>query len=383
MSFKASINKKGAVLLGKYVACDSIDLSRPLRVVTHVHYDHLNGLQQSLRNCETVVMTPATKDLLQVLRRPSSLISGNIKTLFYGETLRTREECLTLYPADHILGAAQVLVEDEEGTRCVYTGDFRLAKTPVIEADVLVIEATYGNPFQVRPFEKLVENALISLVESGLKHGPVYIFGYHGKLQELMQILHQNKVTMPFIVPEKVFKAAKICECHGMRLGKYLLSSDEEAKALIEKNDAYVAFYHMNSRRYVGKDALRINVSGWEFSSPKRQIADNEHIIALSDHADFNGLLNYVKESNPKLVITDDYRVGDAKVLAKEITKRLGIKAKPMPELKNAHWVPGEPSEVSSRTSSEIAEGKVGKKVQKSAKNDNKNFQVMNIDSYG
>jgi len=383
MSFKASINKKGAVLLGKYIACDSVDLTRPIRVVTHVHYDHLNGLQQSLRNCEKVVMTPATKDLLQVLRGPSSLINGNIKTLSYGKTLRTRNECLTLCPADHILGAAQVLVEDEEGTRCVYTGDFRLTQTPIIEADVLVIEATYGNPFQIRPFEKLVENALISLVESGLKYGPVYIFGYHGKLQELMQILHQNKVTMPFIVPEKVFKASKICERHGMRLGKYLLSSDEEAKALIEKNDAYVAFYHMNSRRYVGKDALRINVSGWEFSSPKRQIADNEHIIALSDHADFHGLLNYVRESNPKLVITDDYRVGDAKVLAKEITKRLGIKAKPMPELEHAHWVPNRPSKVSSRTSSEIPEETIRKKVRKAAKKGKQNFQIMNIDSYG
>jgi len=38
-----------------------------------------------------------------------------------------------------------------------------------------------------------------------------------------------------------------------------------------------------------------------------------------------------VRESKPKLVITDNYRVGDAKVLAREITKRLGIEAKAMP----------------------------------------------------
>lgn len=333
MTLKASISEKGAVLLGRRVACDSFDMARPLRVVTHVHYDHLTGLQQSLRNCEAVVMTSATRDLLEVMHgNPLALMRGNVKPLAYEEAFQLENERLTLYRADHILGAAQVLVEDEEGTRCVYTGDFRLSQTPVIDADVLVIEATYGNPFQVRPFERVVENALVSLVESGLKQGPVYVFGYHGKLQEVMQILHNNKVRAPFVVPEKVFQISKVCERHGMRLGRYLMSSEDEAKALIEKCEPYVAFYHMNSRRYVGKEAFRISASGWEFSSPRRQIADNEHVIALSDHSDFNGLLRYVKESKPKLVITDNYRVGDAKVLAREITKRLGIEAKAMPE---------------------------------------------------
>jgi len=333
MSLKASVSVKGAILLGRRVACDSFDETRPLRVVTHVHYDHLTGLQQSLRNCEAVIMTSATRDLLEVMRGPLSLMMGNVKTLAYGETLTMENERLTLYRADHILGAAQVLVEDEEGTRCVYTGDFRLSQTPIIDADVLVIEATYGNPFQVRPFGRVVENALVSLVESGLKQRPVYVFGYHGKLQEVMQILHGNKVKAPFIVPEKVFQVSKVCERHGMRLGRCLLSTEDEAKSLIEKAEPYVAFYHMNSRRYVGREAFRISVSGWEFSSPRRQIADNEHVIALSDHSDFNGLLRYVRESKPKLVITDNYRVGDARVLAREITKRLGIEAKAMPNM--------------------------------------------------
>jgi Cft2 family RNA processing exonuclease len=87
----------------------------------------------------------------------------------------------------------------------------------------------------------------------------------------------------------------------------------------------------MNSRRYVARHAFRISVSGWEFSCPRRQISENEHVVALSDHADFNGLIRYVRESKPKLVITDNYRVGDASVLAREITKRLGIPARAMP----------------------------------------------------
>jgi putative mRNA 3-end processing factor len=332
MREKAAINSKGAVLLGKHVACDSFADGRPLRVVTHAHYDHLTGLQQSLKQCKVVIMTEATKDLLEVLRGRWSLLKGNIKTLNYREQLAHKDERLTLYFADHILGAAQVLVEDAEGARILYTSDFRLPKTPIIEADVLVIEATYGNPMQVRPFENVVEHALVSLVERGLKKGPVYIFGYHGKLQEVMQILRNAKVKVPFIVPQKVFQIARIYEKHGMKLGKYLLYSEDEAQSMLREKDSYVAFYHMNSRRHVGKDSLRVFVSGWEFSSPRRQISDNEHIIALSDHSDFKGLLQYVEESEPRLVITDNYRIGAAKTLAKEIEKRLGIPARPLPK---------------------------------------------------
>ena len=332
MSAKASVTENGAILLGEHVACDSFDAARSLRVVTHAHYDHLLGLKQSLRKCEAAVMTTATKDLLEALHGRLFLAKGNVKTLNFGETLSSGNERLTLYPSNHILGSAQVLVEDENGARCVYTGDFRLSnETPVLKADVLVIEATYGHPLQVRPFEKVVEKALVSLVESGLKKNPVYIFGYHGKLQEVMQILHNGGVEAPFIVPEKVFQVSKRCECHGLRLGKYLLSTESEAMVIMERREPYVAFYHMNSWRYVGEDALRVRVTGWEFSSPRRQIADNEHVIALSDHADFKGLLQYVRESKPKLVIADNYRVGNAKVLAREIEKRLGISAKALP----------------------------------------------------
>jgi len=331
MTPKASVTKNGAVLLGKNVACDSYDLSRSIRVVTHAHYDHLGGLQQSLRRCKAVVMTPATRDLLTVLRGRTSLMNGNVYALDYGHTLPYDREKVTLHPADHILGAAQVLVEDHDGARIVYTGDFRMSHTPVLDADVLVLEATYGNPFQVRPFRRIVETALVSLVESALKNGPLYVFGYHGKLQEVMQILNENDIAAPFILPEKVFYATKVCERYGMRVGKVLAASEEEAREISRRNEPHVAFYHMNSKRYVGTDCFRICVSGWEFSGPRRQIAPNEYIVALSDHADFKELLQYVSESKPKLVITDNYRVGDAVVLAREIEKRLGIPAKAMP----------------------------------------------------
>jgi len=329
---KADVTAKGAVLLGKYVACDAFDDSMPLRVVTHAHADHMMGLRRSLRMCEKVLMTEATKDLIDVLRGPLFLMGGFVETLDYSKTIQHGEERITFFRADHILGAAQVLVEDAEGTRIVFTGDFRIDETPVLDADVLVMEATYGSPSCKRSFGKNVRKLLVSLVEEGLKQGTVYVFGYHGKLQEVMQILHRAGVKTPFVVPERIFHVSKVCERHGMRMGRLMLSVEKEAKKLLEGNAPCIAFYHMGSRRKVGLGCFRVYVSGWEFDSPCREVADKEFVVALSDHSDFAGLIEYVRRSKPKLVITDNFRVSHAGTLAKEIRKRFGISAFALPK---------------------------------------------------
>jgi putative mRNA 3-end processing factor len=318
------------VLLGNAVACDAFEENRPLRVVTHAHADHLVGLKQSLRKCEKVLMTAATRDLIEVMN--GSLAEGPVETLGYGETLQYDGERVTLVKAEHILGAAQVLVEDAEGSRVAYTGDFKLDGTPVLDCDTLVVEATYGNPSCRRPFKLDVKELLVSLVEKKLRGGAVYVFGYHGKLQEVMQILHSADVCVPFVMPERVFHVSKVCEQHGMQLGCLTLSTAKEGRQLLDQDLPCVAFYHMNSRGNVGLNSSRICVSGWEFHSPCRQIGEREHLVALSDHSDFDDLIEYVRRSKPKQVITDNYRESYGETLAKEIRKRLGIDAVAMPQ---------------------------------------------------
>jgi putative mRNA 3-end processing factor len=328
---KANVTNRGAILLGSHVACDAFEETRPLRVVTHAHADHLTGLHRSLKRCNTVVMTPATKDLISVLKGPNYLLKGNVKAINYGEPMIFDSEQLILYRVDHILGAAQVLVEDAEGTRILYTGDFRFADTPVVQSDVLVIEATYGNPWRIRNFGDEVKNILISIVEKGLKQGPVYIFGYHGKLQEVMRILHEARIKVPFVMPEKVLSISKVHQKHGVNIHRPLYLTKREMQSTLQGEGEYVAFYHMSWRKKVSLDRFRVCVSGWEFNSPCRQLSTNEFVVALSDHSDFNGLLEYVRRSNPKLVVTDNYRAGDGTGLAEQIKKRLGIEAKALP----------------------------------------------------
>ena len=332
MRSKADVTKLGAVLLGKHVACDAYDESRPIRVVTHAHADHMIGLGNSLKNCEAVVMTPATRDMIEALKGPRFLSRGTVKTLDYGETFTYEDETLTLHYADHILGTAQALVEDKEQTRILYTSDFRFSRTPVVEADILVMEATYGDPVRVRPFGMMAEGILVSLVEQGLKRGPVYVFGYHGKLQKMMRILYEAKIKAPFVVPERIHRVSRVCEQHGMKLGKQLLPFDgEEAQSMLTQNEPSVVFYHSYSRKKVEGEALQIRASGWEFGKQCRRVRENEYVVALSDHSDFNELLQYVERCNPRMVITDKYRSEAARIFAREIEKRLKIPARAAP----------------------------------------------------
>jgi putative mRNA 3-end processing factor len=332
LSVRATVTDRGAVLLGKNVACDAFEETKPLRVVTHAHADHMVGLRQSLRTCEKVLMTKATKDMIDVMRTPLFLMGGLVETLDYGQTIQYDEERITFFKADHILGATQVLVEDFEGKRIVFTGDFRIDDTPVLESDVLVIEATYGSPTCKRSFGTDVKSSLVSLVEKGLKQGAVYVFGYHGKLQEVMQILHKADLSVPFITPERVFQVSKVCEKHGMCLGRLMLSTEPEAEKLLDSSAPCIAFYHMESRSNVGLNSFRVLLSGWEFSSAIRQTDSKEYVVALSDHSDFNGLLEYVRRSKPEHVITDNSRVSNGETLAKEIRKSLGISAVALPK---------------------------------------------------
>lgn len=114
-------------------------------------------------------MTPATKELIDATTGPLSLMGGFVETLNYGEPLHRGDESITLLPADHIVGAAQVLVEDNMGGRTVYTGDFKIEGTRAVDADVVVIEATYRSPACKRPFREEVKHILVSMVEERLK----------------------------------------------------------------------------------------------------------------------------------------------------------------------------------------------------------------------
>ena len=83
---EVEIDQNGAVLLGNNITCDAHH-PKPIRVVTHSHFDHIGGLDESIAQCEKVLMTPATRDLLEILKSKKFVDSPKIHCLQYKEPI--------------------------------------------------------------------------------------------------------------------------------------------------------------------------------------------------------------------------------------------------------------------------------------------------------
>ena len=206
----ARIEPGGAVVLGDKICCDGFS-RKELRVVTHYHWDHVLGLKQSLTFPSLVVASEVTVEVLRLNGYYSPLLTP----LRYAEEVKFPDGSrLALYPSDHVPGASQVSYVDEAGVKVVYTGDIG-PSPPVLRADVLVIEATYGNPsFKCFSHEEAF-SAILDIIEFYKSKCPVYIFAFRGKAEVLASKLLKS-VDIPVLASESIYRRAKVFERCGL-----------------------------------------------------------------------------------------------------------------------------------------------------------------------
>ncbi len=338
------VKENGAVLLGKNFTIDG-HWNRLIRVITHAHSDHMRGLRDSIDQCSVIIATPPTLELMYELSNLRSthkyILRRKSIPLDYDNEVVFNDEKITLIKANHIIGAAQVLVETNS-YRIGYTGDFKLEGTPVMrDLDVLVIESTYGSPEYRRPFKKEVEQLLIDIVIEGLENGgPITIYGYYGKLQEVMKILRENKIYDPFLMPPKMYRVTKIVEKYCGKIGEYYNMFSLDGRKLLRNTSRYIIFLHMSKAGHRNLcEGLNIILSGWEFREPIRRIDSNTWLVAFSDHSDFDDLIGYVKMAKPRLVVVDGARRGSPYQLAESIWTELGIPSIVLPNTRNNKYI--------------------------------------------
>lgn len=326
----ARIVPGGAILLCQQVSCDGFAWNHPTRVITHAHEDHLRDFEVSLGNQASILMLPATLDLVYAIKGSHLLRRRNLIPLDAGKTVETGKARITLLPANHILGSAQVMVETQDGKRVGYTGDFWWPIDVMPGLDELVVDATYGNPDYVRDYkEEQVVEELTELVDSLLAQGKrICIKAVTGRLQYVMQLL-QPRLKRPFIASKRQSGIAKVYGDYGCLADQILDRNGQDAQKIIANNEPFVAFHHLAERIPETDYDAFILVSAYMVPREKPVVprGTNAYRVALTDHADFNSTIAYVEKAAPKLVITDNSRGGDAKTLAEEIRGRLKIPA--------------------------------------------------------
>lgn len=322
-----NISWNGSIEFGVNFEIDGY-AGKPVRVVTHAHADHLCELGNSIKTSKYIIASPETLDIIEYLGYVEKSLLHLMKTkaiaLKYYEQFKINNETCTLLPADHIPGSAQVVVKIEnENITLGYTGDFKLtSKTDIIQnPSVLVIESTYGHPLHVRPYKSFVSQILVDLVLEGLhKYKRVYIYAYHGKIQEAMEILRDSGIAVPFILPSKIYELTLLLEKkYNYRIGNYYR---EDLANFTGKGIIIFKHFNVAKRRKLDGSALHIILTGKFVNEPFRKIDEHTYVVSLSDHADFNELVEYVEKSNPELVVLDRSRSENAEMLGSFLSQK-------------------------------------------------------------
>ncbi len=274
----------------------SVDVARrqPRGFVSHGHFDHLAAH-------ELAFCSPITARFYQ--RR----LGGRrwIRELPYGEPHVWDDHRLTTFPAGHILGSSMLLVESPRES-LLYTGDFRLRKSETAEpaapprADLLVMECTFGEPRYRVPPREVVVPRLIATLRQSLDAGLVpVVFAYAlGKAQEVTRILRSAGLRV--LQHPSVFALSQEYEAAGCDLGGV-----EEYQESSPLADAVLVF-PPPGRRAAGpqlpNSAVTIAVTGWALDERYKFRTGVDYAFPLSDHADFDELLECVERVSPRQV---------------------------------------------------------------------------------
>lgn len=210
---------------------------------------------------------------------------------------------LTTYPAGHCLGSAMLLVEDE-GQTLLYTGDFKLGPSETAQeivipkADILIMETTFGTPDYRLPPRKHVIGQLLQLVEETFHHlrTPV-IYAYTlGKAQELTKILTQAGFKVQ--QHPSIYEISRIYEQLGVSLGDVIPvlphHKSEPDRVLIVPTR--VGMFETST------EPVTFATTGWAIDPSAKYRYGVDYALPLSDHADYDELLEMVEKVAPKTV---------------------------------------------------------------------------------
>lgn len=292
-------------------------------VITHAHSDHARpGCQRYL----------TVDDGLEVLR----LRVGNqalIEAVRYGEPVTWRGVRVSLHPAGHVLGSAQVRIE-HAGRIWVISGDYKLDADPTCEpfepvrCDTFISECTFGLPIYRWPSPSRVWEELNAWWLSNQALGRCsVVFAYAlGKAQRVLAEVDAN--LGPIVVHGAVARVIEAYRSVG-RLLPQVRRADEgnprdwRGRVLVIAPPSAAGSPWL--RRF--GPVATASASGWMQVRGRRRQRALDCGFVVSDHADWSGLLEAIHATGAARVLLTH---GATAVLGRYLRER-GIDAAELP----------------------------------------------------
>ena len=338
---RITLKSNGAILLGQHVSCDGFAWHRNVRVQTHIHYDHMMDFDTSKAN-QMIIMSPETLDLLNALFDADLPYRTNLTAVRCKERFQVDDELVELFPSRHMLGSVQVRVTCKDAYRVGYSSDFFWPVEHAIQVDELIVDATYGDPSSVRDFTQgQVDERVLEIVSERLRAGlPTAVIGHNGRLQHAMYLL-ADVARCPIVCSRRAHPLVEVYQRYGFAMPDVLSAQSEEALEILRSHRLCLAFVTLPERRHLpwvdrfAKVSLSAYMTGRK--EPVVDYGNGDCCIAFTDHADFEGTLEYIKATQAKIVWTDP-RSGNAAALATAVSQDLGIDARIAPVAKSMGW---------------------------------------------
>lgn len=307
-----------------------IDPWKPVEraVITHAHSDHATP------GCGGYLASVSGALLLR-----ARLGDVPIETLAWGQSIPRGDVRVSLHPAGHILGSAQVRVErtgsvnnDDGGRIWVFSGDYKHLPDPTcapfepVPCDTFITESTFGLPVYRWP-DPVAEFAEINrwwaAARDRARTCVVYAYSL-GKAQRLLA--HLDPSIGPIAVHGAVVRineaylAAGISLPDAPRLDDHLLPSVRGRGLVVAPPSAASTPW---ARKLAGPGGLeQAQVSGWMRIRGTRRWQSLDRGFVISDHADWHGLLECIHATGCSRVgVTHGYAQPLARWLAEHGTE--------------------------------------------------------------
>jgi putative mRNA 3-end processing factor len=302
-----------------------IDPSRAVdhAVITHAHSDHARkGSRQYY--CATSCVSLLKARLGQGI---------SVRGIPFGEKIDINGVTVSLHPAGHILGSAQVRME-YGGEVWVASGDYKRDADPTCEpfepvpCDVFVTEATFGTPAYTWNKSTDLGLEIARWWNSNAAEGiNSVLFAYSlGKAQRVLGVL-EPYATKPVYCDPAVSPLNECYRAQGIRLAPTVCLSTVAPRRQFNGELFLVpqSFLKSPKAHLLGDRFETAFASGWM----KNQAFGFDKGFVMSDHADWNDLLRTITETRAKRVYVQHRGKG---ALVKHL-RSLGFMAFPDTEL--------------------------------------------------
>lgn len=309
-------------------------------IVTHAHGDHLR------RGSRAYLCADAS---LRIVRHRLDT-SASLETIGYGRTVDLNGVRVSLHPAGHILGSAQVRVE-HRGEVWVASGDYKRAPDPTcapfepVRCHTFITEATFGLPvFRWDPPATIVADICAWWDEMRAAGRPAVLFGYAlGKAQRVLAELARRTDRTVFVHGALV-DLTDAYRTSGVTFPPLARATDT-SRGTSFAGELIVAPLSARGSTWMRRfgDHSSAFASGWMRIRGARRRRAYDRGFPLSDHADWDALVETIADTAAaRVFVTHGY----AHQLARFLRER-GLDAEP--------WqtqYEGEPEQEERRTAS-------------------------------